>query len=264
MELEVKMRKTFLFFAAALFVFAVMTPALSPGSFTAAAAPLAVADDPQTPPPPPPQGVSPADPSIQAPDLEHACGCCCCCRAMGGAHMGREKGRFGRPALAPDEKGAEAGMPHRGMMHQKATCPEMTNRGMMREGMAPQGKDCGGFHGRGPGEGLAAERMLRHAEALKLSDEQADKLQTLVYETRKELVDFHAEVEKEQLEVHNLLLSGSDDMVRIRSHLEAISKARADIQAARIANLFEAKKVLTDKQKNLIKEKFPRLGMILE
>ena len=57
---------------------------------------------------------------------------------------------------------------------------------------------------------------------------------------------------------------GSDDMVRIRSHLEAISKARADIQAARIANLFEAKKVLTDKQKNLIKEKFPRLGMILE
>jgi len=258
------MRKTLLLFAAALFVFSLMTPALSPGSYTAVAAPLAVADDPQTPPPPPPQGVSPADPSIQAPDLEHACGCCCCCRAMGGAHMGREKGRFGRPALAPDEKGAGAGMAHRGMMHQKATCPEMTNRGMNCEGMTPQGKDFGGFHGRGPGEGLAAERMLRHAEALKLSDEQADKLQTLVYETRKELVDFHAEVEKEQLEIHNLLLSGNDDMAPIRSHLEAISKAHADIQAARIANLFEAKKVLTDKQKNLIKEKFPRLGMILE
>jgi Spy/CpxP family protein refolding chaperone len=130
--------------------------------------------------------------------------------------------------------------------------------------MEPQGKDFGGFHGRGPREGMAAERMLRHAQALNLSDEQIGKLKTLVYETKKKLVDLHSEIEKGQLEIQNLLQSGNDDLTQIRRHLTAISKAHADTQEARIANLFEARKVLTAEQKKLVKENHPRLGMILE
>jgi len=276
------MKKTLLFVAMALFAFAAMTPSLGLGSFTAAAAPVAVAGDPQTPPSPP-QGVSPADPNMEIPDLEHeCCGCCCGCRGgMRGPHIEREKGRFGRPALGPEYKGIgdrgdRVGRPYRSMMHQKATrerqmdrkqmCDETCPGGEMqrRERMAPRRADMRDHQGWGPGHGIASERMLHRAKGLDLSDEQIDRLKTLAFETKKELVDLHAEIEKGQLEIRNQLQSGSDDLGQIRTHLEAVSKARAGIQEARIANLFEARKVLTEKQKKLIKEKFPQLGMILE
>jgi Spy/CpxP family protein refolding chaperone len=282
LELEVKMKKTLLFVATALFAFAAMTPSLGLGSFTAAATPMAVAGDPQTPPSPP-QGVSPADPTMKMPEMEHeCCGCCGCCRGgMRGPHIEREKGRFGRPALGPDdegigERGDGMGKPYRSMMHQKATRQRQMDRSAMREGMAPCGEmmgregmaarraDMRDRQGWGPGHGIAAERMLHQAKDLDLSDEQIDRLRTLAFETQKELVDLHAEIEKGQLEIRNQLQSGSDDLGQIRTHLETVSKARAGIQEARIANLFEARKVLTEKQKKLITEKFPRFGMILE
>lgn len=112
--------------------------------------------------------------------------------------------------------------------------------------------------------GNPAERLLRNAEELKLSDEQIATLKKLSFETQKTLVDLHAVIEKEQLEIRNSLQSGNDDLAAIKSHLSAVSQARADIQAARIANLFDAKKVLTEKQKKAIKEEFPRLGEMLD
>lgn len=306
------MKKILFFSATALFAFALLTPGLGLGSFTAAAAPVAVADDPQAPPPAPPQGVSPADPKMQMPDFERGCCCGCCCRgAMGGAHMERGKARFGRPALAPDDKGTmqhceKADRPYRSMMHQRAARERQMDRKAMRcemmpgKGMGPcggmmrgEGKrqccDMGRGKGMGPrcemapgkgmgpgpmdgrdhlgwgtGGGGAAERMLRHAEELDLSADQKAKLEALAFQTQKKLVDLRAAIEKGQLELRNQLQSGSDDMGQIKSHLEAIARARTGIQEARIANLLDTRKVLTEKQKKLIEEKFPRLEKILE
>jgi Spy/CpxP family protein refolding chaperone len=131
-------------------------------------------------------------------------------------------------------------------------------------GMGPGGAGMRDHQGRHPGGGVAAERMLRHAKDLDLSAEQTEKLKALAFETQKALVDLHAEIEKGQLELRHQLQSGSDDLGQIKSHLEGISRARTGIQEARIANLFEARKVLTEKQKKLIKEKFPPMGMIFE
>jgi Spy/CpxP family protein refolding chaperone len=120
----------------------------------------------------------------------------------------------------------------------------------------------GGFDGmRG---GVPAERLLRNAEELKLTDDQVDKLEKLSYDSKKTLVDLHAEIEKAELEIQNLLRSGNDDIAAFKVHIAAVSQARADIQTARIANLFEARKVLTEKQKKAIKEEFPRLGTLLD
>jgi len=128
------------------------------------------------------------------------------------------------------------------------------------------GGDRRGFDGDGPRfrGTIAAERMLRHAAGLNLTDDQMEKLETLAYETQKALVDLHSEIEKEQLEIQNIFRSGSDDLTLIKRHVNAVSKARADIQEARIVNLFEARKILTADQKKLVKEKHPRLGMILD
>jgi len=139
------------------------------------------------------------------------------------------------------------------------------HRGMPRgEGMAPGRMGVGKGREWGPGGVVAAERMLRHSKDLDLSAEQTKKLEALAVDTQKTLVDLHAEIEKGQLELRSQLQSGNDDLGPIKTQLEAISRARMGIQEARIANLFETKKVLTEKQKKLIVEKFPRLGEILE
>lgn len=112
--------------------------------------------------------------------------------------------------------------------------------------------------------GIPAQRLLRNAEELELKKEQVDALEKLSFETQKTLVDLNARIEKEQLEIKNLLQSGSDDLAAVKARLAAVSQARADLQAARIENLFAAKKVLTEKQKKMIKEDFPRLGDMLD
>jgi Spy/CpxP family protein refolding chaperone len=114
------------------------------------------------------------------------------------------------------------------------------------------------------GAGNPAERLLRNAEELKLTEDQVGALEKVSFETQKTLVDLHAQIEKEQLEIKNLLQSGTDDLAAVKVHLDAVSRARADIQTVRIENLFEARKILTEKQKKMIKEDFPRLGEMLD
>ena len=130
--------------------------------------------------------------------------------------------------------------------------------------MGPHQGMHGDFEGAGPRGGIPAERMLRHAKDLKLTDEQIDTLEKLSYEAKKTLVDLHAEIEKEELEIQNLLRSGSDDLASVKLHLAAVSKARTLIQEARIENFFEARKILSEKQKQTIKKEYPRLGAFLD
>jgi Spy/CpxP family protein refolding chaperone len=122
----------------------------------------------------------------------------------------------------------------------------------------------GGFQGVGARGGVAADRMLRHAADLKLTDEQIGKLERISSNTKKTLIDLHAEIEKGEIDIQNLLRSGTDDMTRIKRQLEAVSKARVGIEEARIAAFFEARDVLTDEQKKMVKDEFPRLGRILD
>ena len=111
---------------------------------------------------------------------------------------------------------------------------------------------------------IAAERIVRFSAELDLTNKQIAKLETLSYETKKKLIDLHADIEKERLEVRNRLRSGSEDLTQIKRHLSAVAKAQVAIKEAKIANLFEARKVLTDEQKKLVREKHPRMGMIFD
>lgn len=250
------MKRICLVLAAAIFLAALAIPQVSPALSSEEAAPAALAGDPQTPPPPPAPGVSPADPSMEVPHMDG--GCCCCCGAANRCSGWRHKDPMGRPAL-----GAGQGS-HRSRAHRSGPRSDDRSGGAQGFGMGPHQGMHGDFEGAGPRGGVPAERMLRHAKDLKLTEEQIDTLEKLSFETKKTLVGLHAEIEKEELEIQNLLRSGSDDLAAVSRHLAAVSKARADIQEARIANLFEARKVLTEKQKQTMKEGYPRLGAFLD
>jgi Spy/CpxP family protein refolding chaperone len=111
---------------------------------------------------------------------------------------------------------------------------------------------------------VAADRILRSSAELGLTDEQTKKLETLSFETKEKLIDLHASIEKERLKVRERMQSGTNDLTQIKRHLNAIAKAQVEVKEARIANLFDARKVLTNEQKGLLKEKHPRLGMTLD
>ncbi|UCG53378.1 MAG: Spy/CpxP family protein refolding chaperone [Candidatus Latescibacterota bacterium] len=254
------MKRMLALFIVLVFAVAVAGPALGPAKAVMSAVPEAVDNDQETPPPPQ-KGTSPADPSIQPPNVgDWCCSRCCSCGPRGKRYG--KKGLHGPMLAQPGMKGEPGerclgGCCGHGKGHR-------FNRG---HGV---GKGCGVGRGHGFGKrhghgiGNAAERMLRHAPELGLTEDQIAKLETLSHDTKKQLIDLRADIEKEQLEVHKKIRSGSDDLTQIKRHLSAIAKARADIQAAKIASLFEARKLLTDDQKKLIKEKHPRMGMILD
>ncbi len=282
------MKRVVLAIAAAAFLIAIGVIQASPTLAGPQAPAARVAQDEKTPPPP---GVSPQDPAMDVP--EWTAGGVRRCGATLPRHAWRGKAAYGRPELgsgrgrhmegqAPGQCAkADRSRPGRyGRAGDDACCAEGPGRmhrhfdGGPRYGMHGRKDGPGpraGFDGRGNRGGfdgmhggIPAERMLRNAEELKLSDEQIATLEKLSFETQKTLVDLHAVIEKEQLEIRNSLQSGNDDLAAIKSHLAAVSQARADIQTARIANLFDAKKVLTEKQKKAIKEDFPRLGTLLD
>lgn len=109
--------------------------------------------------------------------------------------------------------------------------------------------------------GVPAEHLLGLAQRLELTEEQVNKLEKLAYNTKKQLIDLRAAIAKERLEMRQLHRADSDDLASYKTHIDKIAKTRAQIEEARIANLIDSRKVLTDKQKDLLKKQRPRLRM---
>lgn len=217
-----------------------------------------------------PQGVSPADPSIEQPRMdEWVCSKCGATNVCPKPGYGKRKGYYGGPMLAPGAEGARCAKGAKG--HRARAARPGRGCGMKGQGLHRGHGMCDG-HGRkgrgrgmmGHNKGVAAERMLKHATELELTDDQIGKLEMLAYETKKQVIGLHADIEREQLEVQKQMRSGSDDSTQIKRHLSAISKARLGIQEAKIDNLFKARKILTKEQKAMVKENHPRLGRILD
>lgn len=200
------------------------------GVVSADAAPqVAQVDCPYDSETPPAAGVSPMHPGTCPPDV-------------GGRSFARGKHRTQRPMLAGMRHGGRGLQAHR----------HRDFRGRQHGGMGHNAR------------GLAAERFLRHAELIELNDGQVSKLQELVYNTKKQLIDLRAGVARERLEIQSLRRSNSDDLAAFKKHLNVIAKTRADIEAARISHWIEAKKVLTDEQKEKMKNPKPMRRIIHE
>jgi Spy/CpxP family protein refolding chaperone len=107
-------------------------------------------------------------------------------------------------------------------------------------------------------------KILRHAEQLQLSEQQVSQLEEIGLQARKQLVDLRATIQKEHLEVENLIRSDSDDITTISKHLNTLAQKHVDVQELKLRNWIAVKTILTEEQKDLIKEKHPRMGGLLD
>jgi Spy/CpxP family protein refolding chaperone len=114
------------------------------------------------------------------------------------------------------------------------------------------------------GGAIAAERILRHAKQLKLTGAQIESLERLSYDAKAQLIDRRAALEKARLELRQQMETDSDDIAAARKQMNALAARRVDIQELRLKHWVEVKKVLTDEQKKMLKENFPRMPVDLD
>lgn len=110
------------------------------------------------------------------------------------------------------------------------------------------------------GDRVPADRMLGNASDLDLTDEQVAQLEKLSYDAKSKLIDLNSSLEKARLEMKKEMESGSDNLSAMKKNLESMSQIKVDIQALKLGNWIEAKKVLTDEQKAKVKDRHPRFG----
>ena len=118
----------------------------------------------------------------------------------------------------------------------------------------------GGF---GHGAGVPADRMLRGASRLELSDDQITQLEQLSYDTKSKLIDLESDQDKARLEMHRQMETDGDNLSAMKKHLDSMAKIRVNIQELKLKNWIDAKNVLTDEQKQKVKDQHPRFGMKL-
>ncbi len=116
----------------------------------------------------------------------------------------------------------------------------------------------------GRGGAIAAERMLRHAKELKLTDAQIKSLERVAYDTKTQLIDLDAALQKARLEFRRQREADSDDIAAMKKQLNTLAARRVDIQELKLKHWVDAKKVLTGEQKKMLKENFPRMPIDLD
>jgi len=149
---------------------------------------------------------------------------------------------------------APSGRQGRGMRASKGR--SFRGSGIGRRGHGPHG----GF---GQGAGVPADRMLRGATRLELADDQITQLEKLSYDTKSKLIDLESDLEKAHLEMQRQMETDGDNLSAMKKHLDSMAKIRVNIQELKLKNWIDAKNVLTDEQKQNVKDQFPRFGMKL-
>ncbi len=90
-------------------------------------------------------------------------------------------------------------------------------------------------------------------EDLKLSPEQAKKMQSLELNFKKDTTKLSGEIHVKQLELQELWTADAPDENKINTKIDEIAKLRAEIEKKRTNHLLEVKKVLTEEQWSKLK-----------
>ena len=107
---------------------------------------------------------------------------------------------------------------------------------------------------------MPADRMLRNATSLDLTEAQVTQLEKLSYETKSKLIDLESALEKSRLEMHRQMETDGDDLSAMKKQLDSMAKIKVDIQEMKLKNWIDAKNVLTDEQRLKVKDHSPRFG----
>jgi Spy/CpxP family protein refolding chaperone len=178
-----------------------------------------------------------------------------------------------QPAPAPAAPGSA---PSAAPIERQAPPPGM-RQGMMRPGMRPgmmqQGRSGpgnfrgaqmmhshGGFHGEqggfrggeqggfhiGPGGMWWKNPMV--VQRLTLTPDQVKRMDSIFQESRIQLIDLHANVQKAEVMLEPLLSANPLDMARAQAQIDKVADARADLEKANAKMLLGIRAVLTPDQ----------------
>jgi Spy/CpxP family protein refolding chaperone len=152
----------------------------------------------------------------------------------------QEPGWRGSGMMGPGMKGGGYGMGP-GMMG----CQQMGQgrgdmRGMAREGM--------GHHKRWFQCGVSL--MLRNADKLGLSDEQIKNLYDIKRKYSKDIIKQDAEMKIAEIDLGALLKESEINLSEVNEALKKVENFETQIKYLRITAFVEARKILTDEQKN--------------
>lgn len=204
----------------------------------------------QKDPPPPPKTISPKDPDTKAPFPALNC-----------PHCGKQiPSRWGKGAKARPRLGA--GSAHREFQAHRefkvqGRCGTQGRQGIheRRVGHRAQAGKMGHRGAGRPARSGQFTMLLRHADILGLTEDQQAKLKELKFAAEKEMIDLKAAMQKEQLELKQLMREDDLNARSIKRQLEAVSQAQTNLKFRKISMRIEAHDILTDAQRELIKEK---------
>ena len=106
-----------------------------------------------------------------------------------------------------------------------------------------------GFGQRGGGmhAGMGIQMILRHGDALKLTDQQEEKLEGMIGDFQIERIDVEANLKKAQVELHELMRNEAPES-DVMAGIDRVTKLRGDMQKMQYRHHQQAKAVLTDAQ----------------
>jgi Spy/CpxP family protein refolding chaperone len=175
---------------------------------------------------------------------------------------------FSVPAYAQmGMMGSQQGQMGQGMKgeRQMMDCPmqQMSGQGMMQCGQPMMGQGMmGGMMGMGR-ERMGRHRqwfqygvtlMLQNADKLKLSDEQIEKLYDMKRKYSKDIIKQDAEMKIAEIDLGALLKESDINLSEVKEALKKVENIKTQIKYLRIVAFVEARKILTDEQKNSLKK----------
>jgi protein CpxP len=101
------------------------------------------------------------------------------------------------------------------------------------------------FHGMQHGRWWDNPRL---ADRIGLTDDQKKKMDDIFQQSRLQLIDLNATVEKQEAIMQPLISADQPDESKILSQIDAIAQARAELEKSRARMLFGIRKVLTPDQ----------------
>jgi Spy/CpxP family protein refolding chaperone len=150
-------------------------------------------------------------------------------------------GMQGRPGGPPDFRSSRMQGP--GNFHGGA---ESFHHGPRRDGMD------GGFH-IGPGGMWWKNPMV--VQRLTLTPEQSRKMDGIFQESRLQLIDLKANVEKQEVILEPLLSANPLDTARAMAQIDKVAQSRADLEKANARMLLGIRAVLTPEQWTMLNER---------
>src|SRR3972149_8757977 len=175
---------------------------------------------------------------------------------------------FSVPAYAQmGMMGSQQGQMGQGMKgeRQMMDCPmqQMSGQGMMQCGQSMMGQGMmGGMMGMGR-ERMGRHKqwfqygvtlMLQNADKLKLSDEQIKKLDNIKRKYSKDIIKQDAEMKIAEIDLGALLKESEINLSEVKEALKKVENIKTQIRYLRIMAFVEARKILTDEQKNSLKK----------